>query len=194
LLDLDEILYLLSDDVIFEKIDAPIDEILRKYSYSISDEITKKEFILIISGFLEQLKEQGVLVSINSNEFSEVFWFLEKYYNVESDNGYVIALYDALKYGSTGIEMILEETSNSLKREHENNYLKWIYDTKIIYLSWESKIKLIEELTNKYGDDLSPEVRNLPNEQLAPFIPELLVKVTNATQVIKSRLETKLFN
>ena len=36
LTDLDEILHLLSENMIYEKIDAPIDEILRKYSYSIS--------------------------------------------------------------------------------------------------------------------------------------------------------------
>lgn len=38
--NLNEILHLLDEQVIYDKIDAPIDEILNKYSYSVSEEIT----------------------------------------------------------------------------------------------------------------------------------------------------------
>ena len=189
--DLNEILHLLSEDVIYEKIDAPIDEILSKYSYSISEDKTQKEFISIISEFLNKLKNQGVLVSMDSNEFSEVFWYLEKYYKDEDSDGYERALNDYEEYG---IEMILEETCEVLKMDQRSRYLSWVHDTKINYLDWELKLKLMEEFLNQFKTISSPAVSNLPNEQLIPFLKELLTKVITGTQPIKSMLETKLFN
>lgn len=189
--DLNEILHLLSEDVIYEKIDAPIDSILNKYSYSISDGKTQKEFISIISKFLQQLKNQGVLVSMNSNEFSEVFWYLEKYYKGEESQGYETALNDYREYG---IETILEETCEALKMDQRSRYLTWVHDTKIIYLNWETKLLLVQELMNKFSNILSPSVTEMPHEQLALFIPELLKLINDSVEGNKSTLETKLFN
>ena len=135
--DLDEILHLLSEDEIYQKIDEPIDEILNKSAYSISEDKTQKEFNLIIFEFLQQLKKQGVLVSMDSNKFTEVFWYLEKYYRDEDSNGYERAFND---YGEYGIEMILEETCEALKMDLRNRYLSWVYDTKIDYLPWDAKL------------------------------------------------------
>lgn len=189
--DLDEILHLLSEDVLYEKIDAPIDEILRKYSYSISEDKTQKEFISIISEFLQELKKQGVLVSMDSNEFSEVFWYLEKYYRDEDSDGYERALND---YGEYGIEMILEETCEVLKMDQRSRYLSWVHDTKINYLEWDEKLKLMEEFVDQFKTFFNPTVSNLPNEQLIPFLKELLTKVITGRQPITSMLGTKLFN
>jgi hypothetical protein len=113
--NLNEIFLLLDNQTIYEKIDAPIDEILRKYSYSVSDELTQKEFISKIGCFMRRLKDQGILISTDANEFSEVFWFLEKHYKDENSEGYERALNDSLTYGKYGIEIILEETTESLK-------------------------------------------------------------------------------
>ena len=189
--DLDEILHLLSEDVIYEKIDAPIDEIIRKYAYSISEDKTQKEFISIISKFLNKLKNQGILVSMDSNEFSEVFWYLEKYYKGEGSHGYERALND---YGEYGIEIILEETCEALKMDQRSRYLSWVHDAKINCLDWNDKLKLIEEIINQFKEDFNPTVYNLPNEQLTPFLKELLTIVITGTQPIKSMLETILFN
>jgi len=189
--DLNEIFYLLDENVIYEKIDGPIDEILKKYSYSISEDKTQKEFISIISEFLQQLKNQGVLVSMNSNEFSNVFWYLEKYYKDEDSDGYERALNDYKEYG---IDIILEETSEALKMDQRKRYLSWIHDTKIYYLEWNEKLKLIEEFVDQYDNFFPLEVSNMPKEQKIPFFKELLNKVITGTEVIKSRAETKLFN
>ena len=189
--DLDEILQLLNENNIYEKIDAPIDEILRKYSYSISEDKTQREFISIITEFLNKLKNQGVLVSMDSNEFSNVFWYLEKYYEGEGSQGYERALNDYEEYG---IEIILEETCEALKMDQRSRYLFWVHDTKINYLEWNDKLKLIEEIINQFKKDFNPRVSNLPNEQLTPFLKELINMVITGTQPIKSILETKLFN
>lgn len=185
-----EILYLLDENLIYENLDAPIDEILNKYSYSISENKTQKEFISIISGFLNKFKNQGVLVSIDSNKFSEVFWYLEKYYEGEGSQGYERALND---YGKYGIEIILEETCEAFKMDQRNRYLSWVHDAKINCLNWNDKLKLIEEIINQFKKDFNPAVSNLPNEQLTPFLKELLTIVITGTQPIKSMLETKLF-
>ena len=189
--NLTEILYLLDEQVIYEKIVAPVDEILRKYSYSISENLSQKEFIFVISEFLNELKNQGVIVSMDSNKFSEVFLFLEKYYKDEDSGGYERAVNDYKEYG---INLILEETCEALKMDQRSRYLSWVHDTKINYLEWNEKLKLIEGFLDQFKILFSPTVSNLPNEQLIPFLKELITKVITGTQPIKSILETKLFN
>ena len=90
--------------------------------------------------------------------------------------------------------MILEETCEALKMDLRNRYLSWVYDTKIDYLPWDAKLKLIEVFLDQFKTLFSPTVSNLPNEQLIPFLKELLTKVITGTQPITSMLETKLFN
>jgi hypothetical protein len=72
--------------------------------------------------------------------------------------------------------------------------LSWVYDTKIIYLDWESKLKLIKKFMDRFEHYFLPKVSNLQKEQLIPFLKELLTKVVIGTEVIKSRAETKFFN
>ena len=192
--NLAEILHLLDEQVIYEKIDTPIDEILNKYPYSVSEEITQKEFISIIYSFISQLKESGSILSIDSvssNDFSEVFLYLEKYYRDGDSLGYERALND---YGEYGIEMIIEETCESLKMELRERYLNWVYDTRIIYLPWPDKLDLMEEFTEQYILRFLPTISSLPKEQLISFMKELLSRVVKGKEVVKSRIETKLFN
>jgi hypothetical protein len=89
--------------------------------------------------------------------------------------------------------MILEETRESLKMDQRSRYLSWVNDTKINYLAWNDKLKLIEEFLIHLRKIFNPAVSNLPNEQLIPFLKELLTKVITGTQPITSMLETKLF-
>jgi len=189
--NLTEILYLLDQQVIYDKIDAPIDDILKKYSYSISEDKTQKEFISIISGFLKELKTQGILLSIGSEEFLEVFWYLERYYKDEDSEGYERALNDYEEYG---IQMILEETCEALKMDQRSRYLSWVHDTKINYLEWDEKLKLTEDFLDQFDNFFPNEVSGMPNEQLAPFLKEFLNRALEGTEVIKSIAETKLFN
>lgn len=131
------------------------------------------------------------LNSVTSNDFTEVFLFLEKHYSGEGSQGYERALNDYQEYG---IKMILEEICGSLKIKLRESYLEWVYDTKIIYLLWEDKLELMEEFTEQYILLFSPTIANLSNEQLIPFLKELLTEVVRGTEVIKSRAETKLFD
>jgi len=186
--NLNEILYLLDEDVIYEKIDAPIDEILREFYYPATKIITQKEFISMISGFLKELKNQGILLTMELDEFSEVFWFLEKHYSSDRSHGYERALNDVLTYGSNGIEMILEDTTESLKKEQRENFTNWIFDTKIIFLEWNAKLKLIEEFRKQYGILFSPALSNMSKEQQIPFLKELLSDNISNSQTLKSML------
>jgi len=191
---LSEILYLLDENIIREKIDAPIDEILNKYSYSVSEDISQKELISIIAGFLKQLKNQGIFISIESDEFSEVFSFLQKHYSGENSKGYERALYDATNFGKEGINTILEDTSESLKMELRKQYIDWIFNTKVTYLDWASKLKLVKELSDQYSFSFSTEISSMPDGQKALFLKEIFSQNLNTVRSIKSILQTKLFN
>jgi hypothetical protein len=192
--NLNEIFLLLDDQTIYEKIDAPIDEILKKYSYSVSDELTQKDFISILGRFIRTLKNQGILISTDANEFSDVFQFLEKHYSGEDSFGYERALNDAIKYGNYGVDIILNTTTDSLKAEQRKSYLTWVHDTKIDYLEWNEKVTLIEEFLNQFKTLFSPTVVNMQKEQLVLFLKELIKEVLEGTVVFKSKLGTKLFS
>lgn len=187
-------MYLLDENIICKKIDVPIDEILIKYSYSVSKNLSQKEFVSIIAGFLNHLKEHGIFISIESDEFSEVFWLLQKHYSGEGSQGYERALYDATKYGNEGINTILEDISESLKMELRQQYFDWVFNTKVTYMEWTSKLKLVKELSDQYSFFLPTEVSTIPDEQKALFLKEILSQNLNTVQSIKSMLKTKLFN
>lgn len=191
---LNEILDLLDESTINAKIDIPIDEILNNYYYLILEIKNQKEFIAIISGFLEKLKDQGILLFMESDNFSEVFWFLQKHYSGEGSGGYERALLDVTIYGGDGISFILEETSASLKIELRKQYLNWIYNTKIIYLPWESKLELVNEIIKQYGIYLKVDIQNMLDEQKALFLEDLFKNNLDAFQTIRVMQENKLFN
>ncbi|MBL1214663.1 MAG: hypothetical protein HND52_15010 [Ignavibacteriae bacterium] len=192
--NLNEIFKLLDEQTIYQKIDSPIDEILRMYSYSVSDEFNKKEFISIIGCFIRRLQDQGMLVTTDANEFSDVFQFLENHYSGEGSLGYERALNDAIKYGNYGVDLILNTTTDSLKAEQRKSYLAWVHDTKIDYLEWNEKVTLIEEFLNQFKTLFPPTVANMQKKQLVPFLKELIEKVLEGTVVFKSKLETKLLS
>jgi hypothetical protein len=47
---------LLNGEVLYKKIDEPLDEVLKKFTYSLSAEITQKEFNSFMRSFTEHLK------------------------------------------------------------------------------------------------------------------------------------------
>ncbi len=189
--ELNEILILLDEEAISKVIETPIDNVLNQYSFSVAENFSKKEFLKIIAGYLKILKHHGILIPINHDEFSTIFSFLQKHYPGEGSQGYERALLDITKYGKDGITVILKDTSESLKFELRRQYLEWIYSTKVIYLDWASKLKLVKEFRNQYGFSFTSEISNMSDEQKALFLKEIFTENLNTVQSIKSILQTK---
>jgi len=192
--ELNEILILLDEEAISEVIETPVDNVLNKYSFSVSENFSQKEFFAIIAGYLKLLKNQGILILINGNEFSTIFSFLEKHYYGEGSQGYERALLDITKYGKDGITMILKNSSESLKIELRRQYLEWIYSTRVIYLDWASKLELVKELSNQNGFTHRSDISYMSDEQNALFLKEIFTENLKTVQSIKSILQTKSSN
>ncbi len=192
--ELNEILILLDEEAISEVIVTPVDNVLNHYSFSVPENFSQKEFLAIIAGYLKLLKYHGILIPINPDEFSTIFSFLQKHYHGEASQGYERALLDVTKYGKDGITLILKDTTESLKIELRRQYLEWIYSTRVVYLDWASKLRLVKELSNHNSFTYRSEISYMSDEQKALFLKEIFTENLNTVQSVKSILQTKLSN
>lgn len=103
--NLNKILDLLKVDILYRKIDEPIDDAFRKFVHSQSGVIGQKEFGNIIHSFIEFLKKNQLIISsyTENTKSSEVILFSEKYYQGHDTQGYEGAIYDISSQGGEGM-------------------------------------------------------------------------------------------
>ncbi|MBK8945381.1 MAG: hypothetical protein IPM32_08940 [Ignavibacteriae bacterium] len=185
-----EILQLLDEDLIKQKIDKPIDEIFNQV-YSITEQVnSQRKLKRIIYFLIRKLKKNKIILTTNS-QYSDLVWFLNQYYSLDGSLGYERAIFDINNYKKEGIFLILETTSESLKKEEKEKYLQWIYTTKIEQTNWESKLIIVEQI-NKTSQ-ISSEPNSLTNIQKALYLKEIIQQQLETNQSIKSLLKPKSF-
>ncbi|MBK8946329.1 MAG: hypothetical protein IPM32_13820 [Ignavibacteriae bacterium] len=185
-----EILQLLDEETIQEKIDKPIDEIFNQV-YSITEQLNSQRKLKSIIYFLIQKLKKNKIIFTTNNKYSDLVWFLNQYYSAEGSQGYERAIFDINNYKKEGILHILETTSESLKKEQKEKYLQWIYTSKIEHTNWESKLKIVEQI-NKTSNN-SSEIHSLTNIQKALYLKEIIQQQIETSQAIKSLLKPKSF-
>jgi hypothetical protein len=177
---------LLNGEVLYKKIDEPLDEALRIFIYSLSAENTQKEFNSIMRSFTEQLKNYSIMIFTNqgrANESSEIIWLTEKYYQGHETKGYEGALYDVTTQGREGIESVLEGIIETIKSNERAKYISSIITKHFTFLDWDMKKEIIKEMFNEFGHIFPPQLLELQITQLVPRIEELinLILTTNQT-------------
>lgn len=178
---------ILNEEVLFKKIDEPLDETLRKFSYSLSGEITQKEFNSIMNSFIEHLKNYGIIIltiQVKGNESSEIIWLTEKYYRGHETKGYVGALYDVLTQGSKGIESVVEGIIETIKRSEREKYISCIITKYFTFLDWDRKKEILSEIFDEFGHLFPPELKELQLAQLVPRIQELINLIITTNQTV----------
>ena len=189
-MNLTEILQLLDEDLIKQKIDKPIDEIFNQV-YLFTEQVNSQRKLKSIIYFLiRKLKKNKIILTTN-NQYSDLVWFLNQYYSADGSQGYERAIFDIHNYKKEGIFLILETTSESLKKEQKEKYLQWIYTTKIEHADWESKLKIVEQI-NKTSQ-ISSEPNSLTKIQQAVYLKEIIQQQIETNQSIKSLLKPKSF-
>lgn len=185
--NLNKIMEILNEEVLYKKIDEPLDEALRKFSYSLSAEITQKEFNSVMKSFIEHLKNYGIIIlttQVKGSESSETIWLTEKYYRGHETKGYVGAIYDVLTQGSKGIESVLEGIVETIKISEREKYISCIITKYFTFLDWDMKKEILREIFDEFGYLFPPELRDLQIAQLVPRIQELINLITTTNQTV----------
>ena len=185
--NLNKIMEILNEEVLFKKIDEPLDEALRKFSYSLSAEITQKEFNSVMKSFIEHLKNYGIIIlttQVKGNESSEIIWLTEKYYRGHETKGYEGALYDVITQGSEGIESVLEGIIETIKISEREKYISCIITKYFTFLDWDRKKEILREIFDEYGYLFPPELKELQLAQLVPRIQELINLIITTNQTV----------
>ena len=129
-----------------------------------------QQFTNILTEFYQHLSQVGLKRTANlaeSKAFKEVLWILEHYYRGNKTKGFDGAFYDALKYGETGMEFILEAVVGFIKSIERTKYISWIVHTSFDPSNWFVKKKLVEDILARYGDIFPSDVIQLTNPALA---------------------------
>ena len=184
--NLNKILELLNGEVLYKKIDEPLDEALRKFTYSLSAEITLNEFNSVMGSFIEQLNNYRIMIfttQVRANESSKIIWLTEKYYQGQETKGYEGALYDVITQGREGIDSVLEGIIETVKSNEREKYISSIITKYFTFLDWDVKKEIIKEILDEFGYIFPPQLVELQISQLVPKIEELinLILTTNQT-------------
>lgn len=185
--NLNKIIEILNEEVLFKKIDKPLDEALRKFSYSLSAEITQKEFNSVMKSFIEHLRNYGIIIlttQVRSNESSEIIWLTEKYYRGHETKGYEGALYDVLTQGSKGIESVVEGIIETIKISEREKYISCIITKYFTFLDWDIKKEILRDIFDEFGYLFPQELKELQLAQLVPRIQELINLIITTNQTV----------
>lgn len=179
---LNEVLGLLNEEVLINKIDIPIEKALRLYSITKPGNCTIIEFKQMITALYMHIYNK------ESEALKESIWILEKYYKGDETTGYDGALYDATKSSSDGVQLVIERFSEIIKTLERSKYITQTLTTLIDPSDWNLRYEITAELLERFNHLYSPELKNLPTIQLVSHLDKLVIDLVTTTQVVNNIL------
>ncbi|MFC2085202.1 hypothetical protein ACFLS9_09100 [Bacteroidota bacterium] len=192
-----KIMEFLDGELIHRKIDKPLDEVFRRFSYELSGEVTLEKFNLLMVSFLEHLSDSGIRTSIippGVDESYDIIWLTENYYRGYETWGYEGVLFDITTQGNEGIDSILENIIEAIKVSEREKYISYIIIKYFAHLEWDIKKEIITKIFNKYGHFFPPQLMELEPHKLVPRIKELINLIITTNQTISEILNRSKSN
>ena len=182
---LDEVLGLLDETVLEERIYAPIDRALIGFRIrNVTEEpINEHRFIDIVTQFMVHMYKRGVPLSRTlslAQARAEAIDLLERHYQGLHANGYAHALLDARRLGEEGTELVLADMAAAMKAIHQERYLDWVVARHIAPLNWQTKRDLVRALLERWRTFLPEDMAACPAEQLTCVCASLIRAFTEA--------------
>jgi len=158
---LDQILGLINEQVINEKIDNPLELALNSFTFPNKTEITQEEFNLMLSEFYLHINQFHVNVRELSKDeaLQEMMWYLEKHYKI----GYDVAYFYAIHHG---VEVVFGRIIEIIKFVEREKYLNWIMASFVNSLDWDEKTCLVNEILEKYGHLFPQDMKKMTKGEL----------------------------
>jgi len=188
---LDKIFKYLDEEHLINIIDSPIDKAMINLEKITVENISFKEFNIVITKTIQHLYSQGIRIPKTLDEIkalNEAVWLTDNYYKGENSSGYFGALYDTLLLGEDGFEHIIQWLVEIIKSIERTKYITWILTKYIDPSDWFFKKKLMDELLLKYGDLLPPDVKELSSQQLIPYLDDLIKILISSNHIFYTSL------
>jgi len=185
---LDTILNLLNEEVLFKEIDQPLELAANSFAFKLAEKMTYKEFNGIMASFYQHLNQYGLRIRrklANADALSEVIWLIESHYRGYETSGYDGAVFDALSQGEEGILLILERLTATIKSIERTKYIDWIISSTVDPSNWQLRRELVKTILERFSHLFHPDVQNLPSEQLVPCLEDLLAIVGEFGDTLK---------
>jgi len=185
---LDIILNLLNEEVLFKEIDQPLELAVNSFVFELPAKMTYREFNGIMASFYQHLTQHGLRITrklSNADALNEVIWLIENHYRGYETSGYDGAVFDALSQGEEGILLILERLTATIKSIERTKYLAWVISSTVDPSNWQLRKELVKTILERFRHLFHPDVQKLPSEQLAPCLEDLLAIVGEFGNTLK---------
>ena len=179
MLTLDTIINLIEENISANEIHETLERCIESFGFQISGNINRHEFNNLITLFYRNVQDSlnKAGTADKSQAFEEVIWLIENDYESPRTGGYDSAYYDAFREGSAGIILILKRLAEIIKRNEQIKRISWLIVSAIDPSDWHLKQNLVEEILEKFGELLHPDLRKLSPAQLTPYLEELIYDV-----------------
>ena len=185
---LDTILNLLNEEVLFKEIDQPLELAVNSFVFELPAKMTYREFNGIMASFYQHLTQHGLRITrklSNADALNEVIWLIENHYQGYETYGYDGAVFDALSQGEEGMLLILERLTATIKSIERTKYIDFIISSNVDPSNWQLRKELVKTILERFRHLFHPDVQNLPSEQLAPCLEDLLAIVGEFGNTLK---------
>jgi hypothetical protein len=106
---------------------------------------------------------------------AEAVHILERSYQGIAGNGYEAALVDFMSHHTEGLDWIFRVLLEAVKRNEEQNHMRWVLATLNTSLSWTARRSLTARFLQRCRDLLPPEITDSPPDRFVSMLPQLLL-------------------
>jgi hypothetical protein len=175
---LDNLIDLLNEEQIAQKIDEPIDLASQAFRLKIVVPITHSEFNRVITAFVRYIFQSGIQLPRHLSDrqaLYEAVFLLERYYQNEDVKGYDGALIDAIGRDTENIELVLSRLTESIKMNERGKYVKWAFVDNYFILDWKTRQFVVSAYLEQNETLLPAELLELGPARLVNDFQELFI-------------------
>ena len=187
---------LLSDQVIAQMINAPIDQAVASFTFHWNQPFMYREFLDVIGEFVMHVR-QYLSVTDSPSVWAardEAVSLLVHYYTGVNESGYDGAVLDAeasFPPICDGIDVVLMTLAEHMKAAQRQEYTNWVYARYLDPFDRELLCTIVSVVQEQFREVLPGHMLALAPFELADDIPHLLDEIREV-QAVASQLESKM--
>ncbi|MBT4817120.1 MAG: hypothetical protein HN742_15135 [Lentisphaerae bacterium] len=182
---LDELYDLLSEDHLAREIDAPVDEVVARFSPLEKPPFGQLTLNRLLVRLVRNIHIDGLRLRrflSDPEAWAEAVSFLDRHCDSGPECSYDMVLLQAM-HGEHGVvENIVSCIAQALKERERVAYVNWVYTSRIETLSWELKCELATAFMVRNSDSVPDDLRRCASSQLVDSLRGL-IDLHLATQV-----------
>ena len=173
---LDNLIDLLNEEQIAQKVYEPIDFASQAFRLKIVVPITHSEFNRVITALIRHIFQSGIQLPRHLSDrqaLYEAVFLLERYYQNEDVKGYDGALIEAIGRDTENLELVLLRLTEFIKMIEREKYVKWAYTDNYFILDWKTRQFVVSAYLEQNETLLPAELLELGPARLVDDFQEL---------------------